>query len=157
MTIERTYNVPLRRGFRLTARYKKTKKAVTVLKEFLAQHMKTDLDKIKIGKNLNKELCKHGIKNPPHHVKVTVIKDDDGIVKTELIGFKYEHKKKDQKEEKQKPEDKKEPKEEKKRPEIKPQKKSESIKDQKKSESIKDDTPKAETKKKSEKIEEKKE
>lgn len=87
--IERTYNVPLRIGFRNTARYKKTKKAVTTLREFLAKHMKSD--KILIGKNLNKFLWKHGIKNPPHHVKVTVIKEDDGTVKAELLGFKYEH------------------------------------------------------------------
>lgn len=87
--IERTYNVPLRTGFRNTTRYKKTKKAVTTLREFLAKHMKSD--KILIGRNLNKFLWKHGIKNPPHHVKVTVIKEDDGTVKAELLGFKYEH------------------------------------------------------------------
>jgi len=94
--IERTYNVPLRSGFRNTARYKKTKKAVTTLREFLAQHMKSD--KILIGRNLNKFLWKDGIKNPPHHVKVTVIKEDDGTVKAELLGFKYEHMTKAEKE-----------------------------------------------------------
>ncbi len=117
--IERTYNVPLRTGFRNTTRYKKTKKAVTTLREFLAKHMKSD--KILIGKNLNKFLWKHGIKNPPHHVKVTVIKEDDGTVKAELLGFKYEHmtkaekdavKEKKEKAEKKKEEKKKEPKQE---------------------------------------------
>lgn len=117
--IERTYNVPLRTGFRNTARYKKTKKAVTTLREFLAKHMKSD--KILIGKNLNKFLWKHGIKNPPHHVKVTVIKEDDGTVKAELLGFKYEHmtkadkdaaKEKKEKAEKKNKEEKKESKKE---------------------------------------------
>ena len=66
MVIERVYNVPLRKGFKLTARYKKTKKAGSVLKEFLSKHMKQpDLNKVYIGKNLNKEIWKHGIKNPP--------------------------------------------------------------------------------------------
>ena len=107
MVIERSYNVPLRKGFRETAKYKKTKKALTVLKEFLKQHMKSD--KILIGNHLNEELWKHGIKNPPHHVKITAIKEDDGTVKAELIGFKYSHKKKEQKEEKEeKKEEKKE-------------------------------------------------
>ncbi|MEM4637830.1 MAG: 50S ribosomal protein L31e [Candidatus Woesearchaeota archaeon] len=94
--IERTYNVPLRSGFRNTAKYKKTKKAITTLKEFLSRHMKSD--KILIGKNLNQYLWKNGIKNPPHHVKITVIKEDDGTVKAELLGFKYEHMKKAERE-----------------------------------------------------------
>ena len=104
--IERTYNVPLRKGFRNKAMYKKTKKAVTTLREFLEQHMKSN--KVLIGKNLNEYLWKHGIKNPPHHVKVTVIKEDDGTVKAELLGFKYEHKKKDEKAEKTEKKNKKE-------------------------------------------------
>jgi hypothetical protein len=57
-----------------------------------------DLNKIHVGKNLNKELWKHGIKNPPCQVKVVVIKEDNGDVKAELYGFKYEHKKKAEKE-----------------------------------------------------------
>lgn len=102
MVIERVYNVPLRKGFKLTARYKKTKKAGSVLKEFLSKHMKQpDLSKVLIGRNLNMELWKHGIKNPPGQVKVVVIKEDNGDVKAELYGFKYEHKKKAEKEDKE--------------------------------------------------------
>lgn len=102
MVIERVYNIPLRKGFRQTARYKKTKRAGAVLKEFLSRHMKQpDLKKVLIGRNLNIELWKHGIKNPPCQVKVTVIKEDNGDVKAELYGFKYEHKKKAEKEDKE--------------------------------------------------------
>jgi len=101
MTIERVYTVPLRKGFLEVARYKKTKKAVTTLKEFLARHMKVDVEKVYIGRNLNKELWKHGIKKPPARVKVVVVKEDNGDVKAELYGFKYEHKKKEQKEDKE--------------------------------------------------------
>jgi large subunit ribosomal protein L31e len=100
MTIERIYTVPLRRGFHETTEYKKTKKAVNTLREFLAKHMKTPLDKVHIGLNLNKELWKHGIKNPPARVKVVVIKEDNGDVKAELFGHKYTHKKKSEKEDK---------------------------------------------------------
>jgi ribosomal protein L31E len=99
MVIERVYNIPLRKGFRQTARYKKAKKAGVILKEFLSRHMKQpDLKKVLIGTNLNKEIWKHGIKNPPCQVKVTVIKEDNGDVKAELYGFTYAHKKKEQKE-----------------------------------------------------------
>jgi len=102
MTIERVYNIPLRKGFVDTAKYKKAKKAVRTLQEFLSRHMRQpDMNKILIGKNLNTELWKHGIKNPPGQVKVVVIKEDNGDVKAELYGHKYEHKKKEQKEEKE--------------------------------------------------------
>jgi len=101
MVTERVYNVPLRKGCNEIARHKKTKRAVAVLTEFLSRHMKQkDLNKVYIGKNLNKELWKHGIKKPPAQVKVVVIKEDNGDVKAELYGFKYDHKKKEQKEEK---------------------------------------------------------
>jgi ribosomal protein L31E len=89
VVLERTYNVPLRRYFQKEKYYKRTKRAVSGLREFLAQHMKVDKfdkdTKIKIGKYLNLELWKHGIKNPPHHVRVKVTKDDKGIVFAELV------------------------------------------------------------------------
>lgn len=86
--IERTYNVPLRRTFVRSPRYKRSKKAVTVLREFIVKHMKSE--DIKIGKHLNEFIWKDGIKNPPHHVKIQVVKDDKGVVRAELFGQKYE-------------------------------------------------------------------
>ncbi len=87
--LERIYNVPLRKGFKKAVRYKKAKKAVKTLQEFLARHMKVDIKNVKIGPIVNKKIWERGIKKPPHHVKVTAIKEDD-IVKAELFGFKYE-------------------------------------------------------------------
>jgi len=81
--LERTYTIPLRREFQKVPRYKRTKKAVTAVKEFLIKHMKAK--EVKIGVFLNKELWKNGIKNPPHHVKVTAERDDEGIVRAELV------------------------------------------------------------------------
>jgi large subunit ribosomal protein L31e len=106
--IERTYNVPLRKEFQKVPRYKKTNKAVTAMKQFLSKHMKSD--NVKIGKSINEQIWKHGIKNPPHHVKITVTKDDKGEVKAELFGMK---KKEDKKGKKVKTEKKKEVKAEK--------------------------------------------
>ena len=94
--IERTYIVPLRKGFKATEIHRKTKRAVSTLKSFLAKHMKVPLDNVRIGSKLNIYLWKHGIKNPPHKVKVDVIKDDNNIVKAELSGNKYIHKTKDE-------------------------------------------------------------
>ncbi|MEK6917179.1 MAG: 50S ribosomal protein L31e [Nanoarchaeota archaeon] len=86
--LERNYNVPLRKGFQKAPRYRKSKKAIITLKEFIAKHMKCSLDQIRIGPMLNKKVWEHGIKNPPHHVKITAIKEDD-IVKAELFGHNY--------------------------------------------------------------------
>lgn len=97
--MERTYNIPLRKEFSKTPRWKRTNKAVSALRSFISRHMKSDV--IKIGKNLNNFLWKHGIKNPPHHVKVNLVKEDDGVVKAELFGHKYEELTKEEMEKKQ--------------------------------------------------------
>ncbi len=103
---ERIYNVPLRKGFQKTVSYKRAKKAVTTLKEFIARHMKCQQDEIRLGPMVNKEIWKRGIKSPPHHVKITAVKEDD-LVKVELFGHKYPEKV-GKAEEKPKPAEKKE-------------------------------------------------
>ncbi len=90
IVVERTYNVPLRKGFQKAPKYRRAKKAVNVLREFISKHLKSD--SIKIGKFLNLEIWKRGIKNPPHHVKVNVTKDSEGIVNVELAGAPSEKK-----------------------------------------------------------------
>jgi len=84
---EREYNVPLRQEWLKVASYKRAKKAVTALRQFLVKHMKADdVGNIHIGAFLNKEIWKHGIKNPPHHVKIKTRKFGDGTVVAELSG-----------------------------------------------------------------------
>ena len=92
-TIERVYNVPLRREWLKQPKYKRAKKASTALKEFVARTMRVDLEDVKIGKHANEKIWENGIKNPPHHIKVNVTKTDDRQVRVELEGFKYEEKK----------------------------------------------------------------
>ena len=117
VVLERVYNIPLRKEFLKAPRYARTKRAVSAVKKFVLRHMKAK--EIKIGQYLNLELWKHGIKNPPHHVKVNCIKDEEGLVKAELVGAP--------KEEKKEPEKKVVKKEEKEKPE--PEKKIEEIKE----------------------------
>ena len=88
MVLERAYNVPLRREFLKAPRYKRAKKAVNTLRRFLEKHMKSE--EVLIGKRLNEKIWERGIKNPPHHINITVVKEDDGKVYAELAGFKYE-------------------------------------------------------------------
>jgi large subunit ribosomal protein L31e len=82
--LERVYNVPLRREYLKVPRWRRSKKAVKALRQFLGKHMKSD--RIKLSTTLNEHVWKHGGKNPPHHVKVAVAKDKEGIVQAELFG-----------------------------------------------------------------------
>ncbi|MBW2995694.1 50S ribosomal protein L31e [Candidatus Woesearchaeota archaeon] len=86
--MERTYNVPLRRKWLNVPKYKRAKKAVFALRQFLEKHMKSE--DVKLGKYVNELLWKHGMKNPPHHVKVVAKKDDKGVVFAELEGAPVE-------------------------------------------------------------------
>ena len=82
-TLERVYNVPLRKEFQKVPVYKRAKKAVSAMKSFLSRHMKSD--EVKLGVYLNEKIWERGIKNPPHHVKVKAIKYEDGKVFAELV------------------------------------------------------------------------
>lgn len=86
--LERTYNIPLRKEYLKVPNWRRTKKAVSAVRQFLQKHMKAE--QVKLGKYLNEELWKHGIKNPPHHIKVITIKNEEGIVRAELFGRKIE-------------------------------------------------------------------
>ena len=85
-TVERTYTVPLRKEFMKVPRWRRTKKATKALREFLQKHMKSK--EVKLSTELNQKVWKHGGKNPPHHVKVSVTKDEDGVVSADLFGSK---------------------------------------------------------------------
>ncbi len=152
MALERTYNVPLRKEFMKAPKYKRAKKAVNAIKKFLNRHMKSD--NIKLGKNLNLEIWKHGIKNPPHHVRINAIKGDDGIVKAELEGFEYremtkEEKEKSEKERKKKEAPKEVEKKAEKKEEVKEEKKEQDKREELKEEKVeKEEEPKKEAPKK---------
>lgn len=92
---ERIYTIPLRKEFMKAPSYRKTKRALKAVKEFLIKHMKAE--EVKIGKYLNLELWKHGRKNPPPRIKIKAIKDiikikdkDIIVVKAELINAPVE-------------------------------------------------------------------
>lgn len=95
--LERTYTIPLRREYLKAPKYRRTEKASRALRDFLVKHMKCET--IKIGKYLNEFLWMHGMKNPPHHVKVNVARVD-GAVHAELFGKPLKIGKDEKKEEK---------------------------------------------------------
>ncbi len=114
--IERIYTIPLRKEWLKAPKYKRAKKTIRAIKEFLVKHMKIydrDLDKIKVDPWINRAIWSRGIKNVPHKIIVKAVKEDDEV-RTELIGlprnFKSEDeffKKKIEKEKKKEMENKK--------------------------------------------------
>lgn len=81
-TVERTLTINVRKQVMKVPAYRRAKKAVTVVREFLQQHMKSD--NVKLGKYLNLKLWEHGIKNPAMRITVVAKKDDKGAVTAEL-------------------------------------------------------------------------
>ena len=80
---ERYYVVPLARSFQRVPRWKRSKKAMIVLREFLVRHMKPEGD-VYIAQELNERVWENGIKNPPRKIRVRVTKSVDGIVRAYL-------------------------------------------------------------------------
>jgi len=84
--LEREYVIPLKRGVLNVPQYRRAKKAVRLIKEFLARHMRVedrDLRKVKVDIYLNNEVWFRGIKKPANKIKVKAVKRD-GIVYAEL-------------------------------------------------------------------------
>lgn len=92
-TLERQYTIPLRREWLKVPKYRRAEKAVKAIKEFLARHMRSDIENIKVGRWLNEGIWGRGIKYPPHKIRVNVSKDDKGIVKVELLELSEKAKK----------------------------------------------------------------
>ena len=93
--LERQYIVPIRRRTLGVPKYRKAKKAVITVREFISKHMKSD--DVNIGKYLNEHIWNHGMKNPPGKVKVTASKNSEGKVLVELCGAQKEKPKEDKK------------------------------------------------------------
>jgi len=86
VVLEREYIIPLRKGFLRAPKYRRAKKAVRLIKEFLVRHMQVrsrDLKLVKIDTYLNNELWFRGIKNPMHKIKVKAVLKD-GFVHASL-------------------------------------------------------------------------
>jgi len=100
--IEREYTIPLREKVMKVPRYKRAKKAIRTMKEFLAKHMQIrdrDLNKIRLDKYLNQMIWSRGIQSPPHKIKVKAIKEGD-IVRVEAYELSQKLKFKKQREDK---------------------------------------------------------
>ncbi len=137
--LERIYTVPLGDAYD-AVRNKRAPRAVKILREFLARHMKAD--EVLLSEALNKFIWEKSIQKPPRKVKVRVIKED-AVARAYLADEKIEEPKKEEKkaekkeapkEEKQAEKTSKEKPKEEKKAEVKEEPKKEAPKPEKKEE-----------------------
>lgn len=72
--LKREYVIPLRRKSRTAPKWRRSKKAVVVLKDFIRKHMKTE--DVIVCNDLNDFIWARGIKNPPSKVNVIALKTE---------------------------------------------------------------------------------
>jgi large subunit ribosomal protein L31e len=75
------YTVPLRRAFE-APKYRRTKVAVRLIREFTTRHMKAT--EVKIDVSVNEQLWSRGIGNPPRRIVLEMERDEDGVVSIRL-------------------------------------------------------------------------
>lgn len=74
---ERIYTVPLKEAWN-AQRYRRSEKAMMVLKAFALRHMKATA--ITVDTSVNEAIWARGIKSPPHKIRVRMTKNDEGAV-----------------------------------------------------------------------------
>jgi large subunit ribosomal protein L31e len=80
---EQVYTIPLRVVKRVP-RWRRSKKAVSVVFKYLERHTKTDRFQIKMDPSISEKLWERGSENPPSKIRIKAMKFDDGILEAEL-------------------------------------------------------------------------
>jgi large subunit ribosomal protein L31e len=78
---EQIYIIPLR-DVQHTPRWERGKRAMKAIRDFLAQHMKSE--EIKIDPSINEAVWARGSHKPPSRIRVRAMKFEDGQVEAEL-------------------------------------------------------------------------
>jgi len=79
--MERIYTIPISKAW-ISPRQGRAARAIAIIKEFAAKHMKSS--EIKIENDVNELIWRRGIRNPPKRVSVKMVKDKDGVVTVSL-------------------------------------------------------------------------
>jgi large subunit ribosomal protein L31e len=79
--LERIYTIPLRKAW-ISQKYRRSKKAISLIKAFVERHMKPT--EIIIDPMVNEHIWSRGIGNPPRKIRVRLSKDTDGVVTVTL-------------------------------------------------------------------------
>jgi len=108
--MEKIFTIPLRKEFLRAPKWKRSKRSVKSVKDFLKRHMK--VIEVKLNAELNEALWENGARNPPSRVKVhALVKDEVAWANLADIAIavpekKGEKEKKEKKKEEEKEEEK---------------------------------------------------
>ncbi|MEM2954564.1 MAG: 50S ribosomal protein L31e [Candidatus Nanoarchaeia archaeon] len=81
--VERVYNIPLRQKYLKSPKWRRSKKAIFVIREFIQRHAK--VKKVKLSRWVNEYIWRRGSKHPPSKLSVKVkIDKEKGIAQVEL-------------------------------------------------------------------------
>ena len=78
---ERIYTIPLR-AVKKAPRWKRSKRAIALIREFLMRHTKAEY--LILGNTLNEKIWERGSQKPPSRVRVRVTRQED-TVRAELV------------------------------------------------------------------------
>jgi large subunit ribosomal protein L31e len=82
---ERVYTIPL--GIvKSVPIYRRSNRAIAEVRTYLARHMKTPIENVKIDQSLNEVIWARGDMKPPLRVRVRAVKFEDGGVEAEFAG-----------------------------------------------------------------------
>lgn len=84
VVLERTYTIPFYPKLNSIPRTKRAPRAMRLIREFIAKHMKSD--DILIDSAINEFIWSQGIKKPPRKISVRALKSDDDVVEVYLVG-----------------------------------------------------------------------
>lgn len=82
---ERVYTIPLG-VVKSVPIYRRSNRAMAEVRKYLARHMKTPAEDIKIDPGLNAAIWARGDMKPPLRVRVRAVKFEDGGVEAEFAG-----------------------------------------------------------------------
>jgi large subunit ribosomal protein L31e len=82
---ERVYTIPLG-VVKNVPIYRRSNRAMTEVRNYLARHMKTPAQKVKIDPGLNEVIWARGDMKPPLRVRVRAVRFEDGGVEAEFAG-----------------------------------------------------------------------
>lgn len=78
---ERIYTIPLR-AVKKAPRWKRSNRAITLIREYLARHTKSEY--IVLDKTINEKVWERGSQKPPSRIRVKVTEEED-VITAELV------------------------------------------------------------------------
>ncbi len=75
--LERIYTINLKRVM-LAPRWRRTVRAINLIKEFAKKHMKAS--EVKISEEVNRLVWARGVESPPRRLTLRMVKDKEGVV-----------------------------------------------------------------------------